>query len=118
MSKEQAHYDQYEHNLGFMKDCITDQQKYSDWSITVTFYCGVHLVESMLAKKMDEHPHDHSERELLIKTMDNVSSFYNEYRHLYSLSRKARYQCIQISDKDLYNAQVDLDAILNAYKAS
>lgn len=114
MSSESKHLDQYEHNKNFLNKGIKDPDKYSDWTVTVTFYCGVHLIEAMLAK-VGYDSRDHSDRRVNLKQIPNVNDFQDEYLHLYSLSRQARYDCTKVGCDDLLDAQIDLDAIHSAY---
>ena len=52
MESKQAHLEKYFHNKDFLDNGIKDGSKYPDWEITVIFYCGVHIVEAMLAEKI------------------------------------------------------------------
>ena len=113
MESKQAHLEKYFHNKDYLDNGIKDGSKYPDWEITVIFYCGVHIVEAMLAEK-NIHVIDHQDRKDEMENIDNIDDFRDEYIHLYQLSRKARYKCFLPKLKDVYDAQVDLDAIKSA----
>ena len=115
MSSESKHIEQYSHNKSFLDNGFTDKNQYSDWAVTVTFYCGVHLVEAMLAK-FGRNSEDHSDRRDNLKIIPTRNDFQDEYLDLYNLSRQARYDCINIGREQIFSAQSDLDAIHTAYR--
>lgn len=113
MESKQSHLEKYYHNKDFLNNGIKDRDKYPDWEITVIFYCGIHIVEAMLAEK-NIHVSNHQNRRDAMENIDNIDDFIGEYTHLYQLSRKARYKCFLPKQRDVYDAQVDLDAIKSA----
>lgn len=115
MSSESKHIDQYRHNKAFLDNGIRDKNEFSDWAVTVTFYCGIHLIEAMLART-GHNPKNHSERRDMLKYIPNRNDFQDEYLDLYNLSRQARYDCITIGKDQIFAAQVDLDAICSSYR--
>lgn len=117
MSSESEHMNKYNHNLAFYNTITTN--KFPDWAIIVTYYKGIHLIESIMARTND-HPQNHQERKDCMLAKSNVFSkdLQKNYRCLEKLSRKARYmpQYI-ISDEDIQMATEYFDTIYSWYNS-
>ena len=104
------HKGKYESNKSFL-DSINEKEKYADWTVTVIFYCCVHLIEKMLCHKLKIHSANHTDRFEKIKKLPNYLEFRDEYSELYQLCHAARYTCIAIRENDLFDADVDFHHI-------
>lgn len=115
MSSESEHINQYNHNSDFYNAITTN--RFPDWAIIVTYYKGIHLIESIMARSGD-HPQSHQERKACMSAKSDVFSkdLRKDYRCLEGLSRKARYmpQYI-ISDEDVQMATEYFDTIRSWY---
>lgn len=110
MPTAEKHKQQYESNRSFMS---TIDNKYMDWRITVAFYCAVHLVDKILAEKMNVHPWSHIDRLTAVNRVDPIKSGSADYSVLYTLSRKARYDCTCLKQADVNNAIRCLNTVEN-----
>lgn len=121
LSTYAEHDEKYMHNKEF-KSSISDWKKYKDWVITVCFYCGVHMIEAILAQKYDYHSINHINRhDHLQKLQSDLSNsdIQKQYLKLESLSHKARYSDIcSINDRDVNLAQNYLDSIEEWYTSN
>ncbi|HCA29250.1 MAG TPA: hypothetical protein DEP23_06675 [Ruminococcaceae bacterium] len=115
MPSEQNHINQYKHNKKFLTEGINNPDEYPDWFVTVTFYCGVHMIEALLAKEIRQHSFNHIDRGDKMRRLQKYLSFRTAYGILYDLSMQARYKCIEIRERELYDAQTALDTICTAY---
>ena len=100
MSAREKHLQQYRHNKSFLTEVIANNEEYADWSVTAIFYCGVHLVESVLAK----HGQDierHFIRNKAVNSLDDFKSCAKEYQTLYDKSIAARYHCVKMKQKHI-----------------
>jgi hypothetical protein len=62
-----------------------------DWSVTVLFYVALHLVEATLAPQV--HSANHRDRFENVKLDVRLQAIHAEYRHLYELGLRSRYDC-------------------------
>lgn len=101
------HKNQAIHNMKFLESINKD--KYKDWAITVYFYCCVHMVEYFFIKELNQDEkksNDHKIRNSIIRQESKCNAFCRDYDAIYTLSRMSRYKCIEISNKQVYEAQV------------
>lgn len=123
MSSEVRHRDQYFQNRNFLEYVIIGGKAYDAWAITVMFYCGLHLVEMLLAQKSihtgaSKEGGSHSQRTNLIFRYLGGSGgkVYTPYHSLEMLSREMRYDCISPNQEDFTNAQMfltELELLVN-----
>lgn len=114
MASIEKHIEKYRHNKKFIDVGINNTNEFLDWYVVAMFYCSVHLMEALLSQK-DIHSDNHSDRrDLLRNELDK--EVFNDYVGLYNLSRKARYNCVEISCKDALYAQQYGDSILSYCK--
>ncbi|MFN8637039.1 MAG: hypothetical protein U0893_24590 [Chloroflexota bacterium] len=76
------------------------------WSVTILFYAALHLVEATLAPH--GHSPNHSARLATIRFDRRFRPVQAEYRFLYDLSLRARYDCRPFNEQDV-------QAIYDAY---
>ena len=50
MPSDQKHIDQAKHNIQFLENFYSDY-KFNDWSITVSFYTCIHIIEAAIYKE-------------------------------------------------------------------
>ncbi len=112
MPDYKSHKARYNHNKQFLS--TIDENAYSDWAITICFYCSLHKICQCLKyvyNATDDETNSHR------KTLDYLAnknfSLYQKYTILYGFSRESRYQCIDVSAK-LIHAKTLLTQIENA----
>src|SRR5262249_15897354 len=96
MATESEHQSKADHNLAFLG--TIDSKRFPDWTVTVSFYRALHLVQVLLARK-GHHGSSHVRRNRVLKT--HFPPVWNDYRPLYSYSRIARYGCTTIDQAAL-----------------
>jgi hypothetical protein len=97
----QKHIDQALHNENFHK-CIEDHfiDQFNDWKITALFYCAVHYLQSLAAKRRISIGETHHDIESNVNPDRNSASMrisrnaWREYKNLYRYSCTARYNGI------------------------
>lgn len=102
MPNQREHNRQYQHNRSLLLTETFDlnSTSYYDWVITIAFYSALHLVDRELAAYW--HPRKHKDRELILtKTLKHIAP---EYKTLEIQSRRARYECANITKKDAERA--------------
>lgn len=112
MGSQSEHYDKYRHNKNFIDNGIRNKDDFLDWYITGVFYCGVHLIEYVLAShKINSE--NHTERFKNLRVLKIDENVLVDYKNLYLLSKKSRYECIKIKNNDAVKAQQYLDSLLS-----
>ena len=111
MSDIPKHIEQYKHNKDFLE--TIDGTAFADWKITVCFYCSLHKVIQCLHYAYDAEDSDHETHTTTRKFLKNKNiSLAAVYGQLYSLSKEARYNCIDVTGK-VKNAESLLTKIEN-----
>jgi hypothetical protein len=90
------HIQQVKRNIDFLSSININCNQYWDWEVTVSFYASVHLVNAILAKKMNLHYRSHEQIQNAISPFNSISLGFSEeaylaYTKLQGLSRRARY---------------------------
>lgn len=80
--------------------------KAPDWCAVALFYIAVHEVQALILDLLGKRPGNHTERRSFIQA--NWLAVWGPYDHLYQLSREARYECYQPTDRDLNDAMLML----------
>ena len=62
-----------------------------DWSVTILFYAALHLVEATLAPQT--HSPSHRDRFANIRRDPRLQPIHDDYRYLYDMSLRSRYNC-------------------------
>ena len=111
MPSTDKHREQYLHNKNLLTDDVfSDGDDFTDWYITVIFYSAVHLVEQEISK----HNIDPGSHEARFKWMNRDTSLKmvsNEYNILYWASRRARYDCVTFTKKDVESIRSNFEKI-------
>lgn len=98
MGSRLFHQNKAKRNKEFL--ALIDCRKYPDWAVTVAFYVGVHLVESLLAQyRGGYHSRGYKDRENTLRTC--FPAIFAEFNPLYNQSRIARYLDEHISAKSI-----------------
>lgn len=87
------------HKLQFTHNCkllayLLEKTDYTDWIVTVAFYFSVHCLEWYLYNKYRLHSGSHEDRDNKIRRCSELGNIYSDYRELYYLSKKVRYDCV------------------------
>ncbi len=113
MPSDIQHIDHAQHNIGFLESFYSSYE-FNDWSVTVSFYIAVHIIEAVIYIVKNIKIHDksyeirHSEqlvrseniesiRELnyhqarMIIVQENFTDIGKWFKLLYNYSRTARY---------------------------
>jgi hypothetical protein len=133
------HTHQAQHNADLL-NILVDQdlcKRFSDWYVTISFYCSVHLIEGIINKSGKFHVNniqinaknsedikrffdvksEHEARRMLMK--DNIEIFgkvFNAHQNLYEMSRTARYKCYHPEAHDYIDSEKCLDDVKNEFK--
>ena len=102
MSDSHDYKEKYEHNEEFVAFIQSEgNQKFPDWEIIVTFYAALHFMNLYLNKCFKKNISEissHKKRNAYIK--DNCTpEIAFLYKTMYDLSKEARYQYSDVSDK-------------------
>ena len=116
MSSKDEHYEKVKHNDKFFNTVKTEE--FPDWSVIVTFYRAVHLIESVFALN-GVHTNSHEDRKAIMNndTVNYPHELRRNYRELENLSRQARYKAeLPITMQSVDIAQECYDIIRSWYK--
>jgi hypothetical protein len=95
MPAESDHVAQARRNARFLAGIdLQPPAQCCDWAVTVAFYTALHLVEAEFARRnrhCTSHPKRNSEVSL------HLGAIESDYLLLYMASRRARYNCVQIT---------------------
>ncbi len=92
------HGEHSRHNISFLNSFLFKHS--NDWAITVMFYAGVHMVESILEKEYSIHCKNHKERSDFLSKLDSFPK--NAYRALEREAHNSRYKNYKIFDFEVY----------------
>ena len=112
MGTEAQHKSLYERNKKLSNSNLISKPENRDWKITMRFYSILHLMDSQYA--MNIHPYDHKERRKVIEEKLGLS-VYSTYKVLEKLSQKSRYDCIEITEKNVNDAERIAGMLENAF---
>jgi len=99
MPSDVAHLRQAARNAGFLAALRQRATGSPEWAITVAFYTAVHLVEAHFARSQPAvHCRSHADR--LTQVSLRLRAIEAEYWALYVASRRARYECIEVSAEE------------------
>ncbi|MDR2590907.1 MAG: hypothetical protein LBC71_08000 [Oscillospiraceae bacterium] len=105
------HQKQYKHNIKLLShDVFEANDVYWDWYVTILFYSALHLAEKEISKSAIEVK-THNERLKYIARLDPLNKISYEYYHLYNQSRRARYECVVFTKKELDELKVNFSKI-------
>ena len=117
MPGHSEHVRQARHNRAFM-ECVRRTGKYRDWVVTSCFYCALHFVDAALST-VSVHPNRHEDRNSSLQWLKRSNrklwsdAGYKHYRELQTQSRKARYSCESISEREVADAiEEDLTVVV------
>lgn len=115
LSSIERHKSQYDHNIGFLS--TINENEYSDWYITICFYCSLHKVNQCMHYSYDASDDElssHGSTHTFIRS-HNTNLFF-KYKRLFDLSHQSRYECLDLSGRTV-EAKDLLVKIENASKA-
>jgi len=81
-----------------------------EWAITAQFYAALHYVSAYFAISNQFHA-SHGTRLREIKKDPVLNAIYDDYQHLYNISRDARYECMNLNLSNLTFAKGKLETI-------
>jgi hypothetical protein len=99
MPSERVHISQATGNAKLLKALRQSPVEHPDWVITVAFYTVLHLVEAYFARhRQFRHCRSHDAR--LSRVAGELQAIDAQYVRLYWASRRARYDCPQITPQE------------------
>jgi hypothetical protein len=129
----QEHLQQSKRNLAFLEQINAHSNSYWDWQVTVTFYVGVHLINSHIFQKSGLNYRSHEQVNEAINPYNISLSKLNEsnylaYAKLQGLARRSRYLCSDDNsnretqahftyDKHFAKAIRNLDILIDFFKS-
>lgn len=102
MGSKVQHEELYIKNKKLSESNLISKPENRDWKITMRFYSILHLMDSQYASNI--HPYDHKERRKIIEEQLG-SGIYSVYKVLEKLSQKSRYDCIEVTEKNVKDAE-------------
>ena len=114
MAKREEHLLLYEKNKKLCENNLfVNEKKNYDWLITIKYYAMLHRLDATLAyEKIHEKTHVKKKEK-----MDDVGGYKKvrvQYEALESLSRQARYDCIEITIEQV-NEAIQREARLETF---
>lgn len=109
MPSKDKHLLQYKKNKTLSNSKLLKDKQYKDWRIVTLFYAGLHILDSTYAEKF--HPSSHKVRKSFLEGNPEYSDIIDDYENLEMLSRKSRYNCVNIKDSEVTDALVNLKVI-------
>lgn len=103
------HIEQYRKNKKLANTDLLKENEYMDWRIVVIFYAAMHYIDSSYANLM--HPTTHKSRKKYLQVNSKYDEIIDDYENLEMLSRKSRYDCIKIKQRDITDALENLSTI-------
>lgn len=105
MASPQKHKQKYESNKQILDKLLREKRKPNDWLVTIAFYSALHLVDKTIVESSGEahKPMDHTDRDLKVTRLTELKHIRTYYKALYMASRKSRYECVSITDKEREN---------------
>lgn len=111
MPSKEKHLEQYRKNINLANSDLLKEEKYRDWRVTTIFYAGMHLLDSSYANMW--HPPTHEKRKNFLYDTIKYRDIIDDYENLEMLSRKARYKCVNILEREVESALENLQCIEN-----
>ena len=122
MPSKEKHLDLYQRNMNLSDTPLMSKKENLDWKLTMKYYSIVHLMDStytdvVKTETQFPHPNNHTERKQQIENThgENTKMIYIA---LENLSRKSRYKCISITNRDIEQAESIIKTIKNKLKIS
>ena len=120
MSSARDHVAKYQHNMNFLRFGISNVKfQFYDWEVVAHFYAALHIIETVLAERWDEHSDDHNSRRELM--LDHPEVFTRECFRMYSslkaAANRARYDTVETTSEDVRDAQKDMEYIAEIFHA-
>lgn len=109
MPKKIKHIEQYKKNKLLANSKCLNNPQFRDWKIVMIFYAAMHYLESSYADKY--HSTTHQKRKKYLESDAKYEDIIDDYENLEMLSRKSRYDCIEMSSKEVIDALVNLKSI-------
>lgn len=113
-SKEQ-HIKQYNKNKSLANTECLKRAEYKDWRIVVVYYAALHCIDSSYAQYI--HPKTHKDRKEYMKQLGSYDPILDDYDNLEMLSRKSRYKCVEIKEREVTDALINLSTIEDFIKS-
>lgn len=109
MPNKQKHISQYKKNKSLANSNFMKKTENKDWRIVMIFYATMHCLDSSYADKF--HPETHTTRKNFLERTSEYDDIIDEYQNLEMLSRKCRYDCVNIMDKEVTDALINMKAV-------
>ena len=110
MANKYTHLCKYRKNKALAANKIISKEENNDWKVVIVYYSALHLIDSTYAEN-NVHPRKHIDRSSLMDKCNQYTPILDEYSLLEKLSRKARYDSLNIAKKEVTNALIALDKI-------
>ena len=103
------HKSQAVHNENLLHEDLFKSGKtmYCDWVVTISFYSALHLIDGVLAADFGcAYIYSHGSRRSLVDKhlSEGAKDVFGLYEALYNDSRRARYDCTQMTEKQASHA--------------
>jgi len=109
MPSRLQHIEQYEKNKSLANSKHIRQPQFKDWRIVIIFYATMHYLESFYSK--ERHFKSHIRRKEYLESTLIYDTIVYDYENLEMLSRKSRYDCVNILDKEVTDALINMKAV-------
>lgn len=113
----EEHLAKVRENLAIRESLEMTQEGAVGWCITVLFYSALHYVEAYFVSKRGFGCKHHFSRATEIQRDPKISSLYDDYSALETLSREARYDVSSFNAGDLKRADACFRTIEHVIKS-
>lgn len=110
MANKNIHLCKYRKNKKLASSNLMAKDENTDWRTVIIYYSALHIIDSTYADK-NVHPNSHNKRKLFMSRASQYKNILDQYDTLEMLSRKARYDALNIKPKELTDALICLHAI-------
>lgn len=110
MPTKDKHIQQYKKNKTLANTDTLKKEEYKDWRIVIIYYSALHYIDSSYADA-NIHPLTHVKRKEIFEKLSGYDEILDDYDNLEMLSRKSRYNCVNISDREVEDALENLKTI-------
>lgn len=117
MAKKEIHINKYRKNKKLAESNLMLKEENNDWRTVIIYYSALHIIDSTYADSKF-HPSNHEVRKNFMANAPKYKDIVDVYNNLEMLSRKARYDMLNIKPKEVVDALICLNKIEKYFKVS
>ena len=109
MANKQTHLSKYRKNKKLAGSSLICKTENNDWRTVIIYYAALHIIDSTYADTF--HPSNHILRKKFLIEVPRYKLIVDIYNNLEMLSRKARYDLLNMKPKEVKDALICLGKI-------